>query len=360
MQKDVGNRSCGRGAGLGVALALVSMLGVLYVAPAASADVAQYEVNEYVQDAGVSAPQAEETLEVQQAGAESGIVEGLEQKLDEDYAGVWFDNATAEFVVPVLPDSSLAAVDAEIEQAGLGESDFRASPAEFSWHELEAAQDEIDAALDELLREGLLQTSLDARRNAVVITVVADASDSVMAQVDAAAEGSSVDVEVDTTAEESASTELLGCAFSYAHYYLSCDAPMRGGTLISPSWVTGPEGGQTGCSAGFKAISNTTGDRYVLTAGHCVDEDSEWVSFTAGEQRKYLGQRAGWSFPGDMTTPRSASTAATGIRRRGLPRLRIWAIRTKRGRSRPRSILTSRSPAKGRAFKGSTYAIPGR
>ncbi|MGH7484770.1 MAG: hypothetical protein ACREMY_04070, partial [bacterium] len=67
-----------------------------------------FEVQSYEEDFGVSAQTAERNLLTQQDAI--GVVEGLEHALGESYAGVWFDNESGEFVVPVLGASNLAVV----------------------------------------------------------------------------------------------------------------------------------------------------------------------------------------------------------------------------------------------------------
>jgi hypothetical protein len=247
------------------------------------------EVSSYQGDFGVSMQTAEERLEVQADGA--GIAEQLEASQGKRYAGVWFDNQSGEFVVPTVAGADRSSVAAGLAASDL-EGDFRIQPAQSSWDELEAAQVRIDNALLSLIEEGLVGTSLDPRANAVVINQAAAADSSQRAEVRAAAGGAGVGVEVKESQDRKLGISAEACQFGAS----VCDAPMRGGVNIVPNG--GFRG--TGCTAGFKATGNTFGNRFVLTAGHCIAESgaSKWDSFTAApEERRNLGSVAAWAFP---------------------------------------------------------------
>jgi hypothetical protein len=247
------------------------------------------EVSSYRDEFEVSKQTAEENLETQEDGA--GIVEALEASQGKSYAGVWFDNESGEFVVPTAPGASRASVAASLDASDLG-GDFRTKPVSSSWDELEAAQKDVNSALQPLIEEGLVGTSLDPRTNAVVISRAAGANGAQRAEIQAAAQGESVEVEVRESQESKLGISTEACIFAAAH----CDAPMRGGVNIVPKGGLG--GG--GCTAGFKGIGDAYGNRFVITAGHCVTESgaTNWDSFTASpEGRQPLGHADAYSFP---------------------------------------------------------------
>jgi streptogrisin C len=256
---------------------------------ASAAQVDAAEVSDYQDDFEVSKQTAEESLEAQEDGA--GIVEALEDSQGEDYAGVWFDNESGEFVVPTVADANRASIAALLSASDL-QGDFRTKPVSSSWDELEVAQKRINSALSALIEEGLVGTSLDPKTNAVVISQAKAANASQRAEIQAAARGESVEVEVRESQEDKLGISAQACQFSAS----VCDAPMRGGVNIVPSG--GFRG--TGCTAGFKGIGDALGNRFMLTAGHCVAESGalKWDSFTAGtEERKDLGHVDAYSFP---------------------------------------------------------------
>jgi hypothetical protein len=285
----MGARVQRRMAMIGVGL-IVLLLAAGAGALPASADVSSFEVAEYREDFEVPKQQAEESLGVQADGAKAGIVEGLEERLGSDYAGVWFDNETGEFVVPLLPSRGGAEVGSQFAAADLSGGDFRTTSAQFTWEELQAAQAEVDDALSSLREEQLVQTSIDPRTNAVAV-VLAEGMDAVeRAQVQdlVARAGGKVEVRQAGTDRLHFTTE--SCYFDPG----VCGAPLRGGVNIAPfgATVVGP-----GCTAGFKATGKTNGRRYVLTAGHCVPGTNEWQSFEQNLKAKYLGAVTAWSYP---------------------------------------------------------------
>jgi sialidase-1 len=246
-------------------------------------------VSGYQESYEVSKRTAEENLEAQEDGA--GIVEQLEDSQGKRYAGVWFDNESGEFVVPAVAGADRAKIAAVLDAADL-RGDFRTTPVPSSWDELEAAQKSIDSALLELIEEGLVGTSLDPRINAVVIEQAEGATKSQRAEIQAVAARESVEVAVREGEEARLGISTQACQYGAS----ICDAPMRGGVDIVPNGL--PRGG--GCTAGFKGVGDAYGNRFVLTAGHCIVQSGalKWDSFTAApEVRRDLGHVDAYSFP---------------------------------------------------------------
>ena len=272
----------------GAFLACFAVLQCLLPHPGLASDApASSEIAQYGKDFGVSAKVAEERLETQQRGA--SIVAELKVALGRGYAGVWFDNETGEFVVPLLPGADHAAAAAKLTARGLGQ-DYRAASARWSWDDLRAGHEGLDGELLPLIEAGLIRTSLDPRANAVLVELAAGLQGSQSAQVRRAAAAAKVDVELKQGSAQSFEEEAVSCS-SEAR---SCGYPLRGGVAIS-----------IGCTAGFKAVGNTYGNRFMLTAGHCADDwptvyawDSTESEPYGGYKEKKIGPTAAVDFPG--------------------------------------------------------------
>jgi hypothetical protein len=263
---------------------LAAFVLMLAWATPAAADVYPLEVQEYRTDFGVSAKQAEAVLQAQYAGAEADIAGQLEGRLGSRYAGVWFDNESGEFVVPLLGDSLREDASTVFGAAGL-EDAFRTAPAQASWTELEAAQEQLNRGLSRSMAGGVVETAIDPRRNSVVIDHVEGIGKMALADLQKRAADADVDVEVRGKGAAGFHPVQAACSNIEA----ICDAPLRGGVALSEAGSGVPF-----CTAGFKAIGVGTGDRYVLTAGHCaLDEDVQYWSSsdTRGtlESQHYLG-----------------------------------------------------------------------
>jgi hypothetical protein len=246
------------------------------------------EVMEYQKDFSVPVQQAEDALEVQDTANEVGLVGELEGRLAQRYAGIWFDNEKGEYVVPTLPSTNAAAVDSEFDQVGLNAADFRISSAHSSWVQLQEAHQRIDATLLPEIEEGFVETSLDPRTNAVVITQTAGASAEVRSAVQQVVAESPVEVEIRPIDLQSFDDKSEACSESF------CDAPLRGGVKINP-----PGEPSDHCTAGFPA-TGVNGSRYIVTAGHCVELYpgapllQYWESKDSALQPHYIGIAEQW------------------------------------------------------------------
>lgn len=226
------------------------------------------EIESYKRDFGVSTEVAEENLAIQQRGA--GIVELLKATQGDAYAGVWFDNQTGEFVLPLLPSADRAEVTELLEDIGLGKS-FRIQSARYRWAELEAAQKSVTADLRPVSSKGLVKTSIDPRRNAVVIHEAQDLAGSAAADLASAATEVAVPTEFRSSDVSRFTPEVRTCNTFKPRI---CSMPLRGGVAMGTVTHLGG-GGYTFnnlglCTTGFKAIGNVFGNRFMLTAGHCV------------------------------------------------------------------------------------------
>jgi hypothetical protein len=276
----LGQKAC---SGWGAPFLLALIVGAICVTPA-SADVTSLELEEYTKDFGVSAEKAGDALQTQSAGAEADIVGGLEASLGSRYAGAWFDNRAGEFVVPVLGAKAAEAASVELAGAGIARSDYRTVSVKTSWEDLEAAQEQLDQELAQPMSEGLVQTSIDPRTNSVVIRQAAGMGEVAAQAVEEEALSAGVGVEVRDREVDRFHPVPAACGLGGGLYF-NCDAPLRGGVGI------GKHGMASSCTAGFKATGLSTGNRYVLTAGHCAINPtiSEWDAYDHNGTGQYLG-----------------------------------------------------------------------
>jgi len=238
-----------------VGIALLLLLLALGNSPVANATVTSFEVSNYSRHYDLSRQEARRNLARQ---AESGAVtEALMDSERGQFAGVWFDNQRGELVVPTVSGAAAATVRNTLSEFGFDPAS-RTESAVASWAELESAQEGIDRELLPAIKAGYVATSLDPRTNSVVIEQAAEIPKSAIAGVAAAKATSPVPVEIRSSDKASLAADFESCGYEY------CSLPLRGGVNIyDPSHPTEP------CTSAFPAMGND-GNRYLLTAGHCV------------------------------------------------------------------------------------------
>ena len=93
----------------------------------------------------------------------AGVADALKARLGSDFAGVWYDNSTGQFVVPIVAgadrDASRQAVPASTTSARTGTGPL---PVQSTMAELEAAQVKVAEAIKDLLAEGRARLGIDA------------------------------------------------------------------------------------------------------------------------------------------------------------------------------------------------------
>jgi len=241
------------------------------------------QVAEYAREFSISKATAEDRLATQKRGV--GIVEKLEAALGKNYAGVWFDNATGEFVIPQVPSASRANVKSTLAASGLGASETRQSSAKFTWEELEQAQRDLDLKLKPQIERDVVQTAPNPRTNAVQVLVAEAATETDLSEIQRLQDQASVAVEVTRIASPRFTAKPVACNTT-TH---SCDKPFRGGVYIDSTAAS--------CSAGFRATGNVSGSRYMLTAGHCLALANVWSAYTSTGQKQTVGAGEEASFP---------------------------------------------------------------
>ncbi|HYQ78803.1 MAG TPA: trypsin-like serine protease [Solirubrobacterales bacterium] len=249
------------------------------------------QVADYAAENGLGHTDAEHALSVQAAA--TGIVQQLEAVLGGGYAGVWFDDKSGQLVIPVVAQAQADRAFGLVKSLTI-DSSSRIVAVRSSWDELEAAQEQINSGLGELIKGQLAQTWLDARRNAVVVRVPANAEAGVRSSAAEVAAAAKVSVVIETADGLSRfSSRPYACFVPEA----SCDRPPRAGIFIGPAGVAK---NLLSCTAGFKAIGNTFGNRFMLTAGHCYKDSADWRAWDGTELADhYLGHIEAGAYPGD-------------------------------------------------------------
>lgn len=249
------------------------------------------QVADYAAESELGYSDAEHALSVQAAAA--GIVDQLQAVLGENYAGVWFDDSSGQLVIPVVADAQADRALGLAKSLDI-DSSSRIVAVRSTWEELNVAQGQIDSGLSEMIKGKVAQTWLDARRNAVVVQVPGKADASVRKRAAEVASAAKVNVVID---EVEGVSSFRSTTFACYVPEASCDRPPRAGIFIEPAGMENPN---TSCTGGFKAIGNTYGNRFVLTAGHCYKDSADWRAWDGTElANHYLGHIEAGAFPGD-------------------------------------------------------------
>ncbi len=241
-------------------------------------------VQAYAEDASLPPGRAERDVHLQKQA--TGIVEGVEDATGNDYAGMWFDSDAGEFVVPMADSSRAPRVREAMSWVEVPSASYRTPSVRSTWTQLESAQAILNGQLKELEMAGLVQTWLDPRTNSVVIREASGLSPRQRAEISLASRRSQVAISPEPKQVDRFEIEPTECWGAI----LACDPPMRGGVEIDEAGEGMPGGFYTVCTAGFKATGNTTGNRYVLTAGHCYKNSADWSASGASPSYvHYLG-----------------------------------------------------------------------
>jgi hypothetical protein len=287
---------------LAIAVLFLSLTSNMAFAAVAPVKPSAAEVHAFREAFGVGASQAEASLGRQERGV--AIVGKLKNVLGADYAGVWFDPSSGEFVIPiataekggVVSESRKTAVAQQMATASLAPGDYRTEIVRFSWGELEAAQLQINQKLDVLFGQGLVQTALDPGADAVVVRVPESTGTVTAATVESLVGNPAVKMEIRTAPDAVFEAGPAGCNEAMR----KCDLPMRGGVYI----YGGPFSGNLYkiCTAAFRA-NGSDGKKYILTAGHCAIEEQgnpvwSWITQDPAGTSHSIGTMSQWHWPG--------------------------------------------------------------
>jgi hypothetical protein len=279
-----------RGRGL---LAATFLLALLRLAPADAA-VSQdpLAVDEYARRYDVSATEAGNRLALQAKAV--GIGNALSHRLGADFAGVWFDNSAGQYVVPVVSGKSAGAIAKQFAEYGVGETQYRTTTVDSTVAELEDAQLKVDESIGNLFAEGRARSGIDTSSNSVVVEVATGgAGAEELAGLRAQAAAVPERVRIVESDLKRFGDEAGACTWNSE--LPSCDPPFHGGVGIY-NFDEPPTA--TVCTSAFAATGNSFGNKFVMTAGHCLADPGPWWARTANGYENELGTQEGYVYGG--------------------------------------------------------------
>jgi|GEM_PF-5931003 len=256
----------------------------------------------YAAEYAISTAEASRRLTVQDRL--SDLQEDLIGAIDpSDYAGMWVDNSDNGKIKVAIKSHYLVSLSSQTSaaEAVLEAHNFQ-DEVEFvsvrsSLNELDTALDYVDTTLATLISENKAVPSENLSTNSIDVDVDVDVDEANTAThtedtsiTDAMAEISYVDTSVFVVDASklpgvsdacSSETNLFGEPLTVG---LECDVPMRGGVTIGEDVA----GAGTRCTAGFLA-HGIGGVRYLMTAGHCTDEATDWQAWSSSHTNYFLG-----------------------------------------------------------------------
>jgi hypothetical protein len=234
-------------------LAATFVMALLRVAPADAAESQDpLAVDEYARRYEVTPSEADTRLELQTKAA--GIANALSNRLGTDFAGVWFDNAEGQFVVPVIEEKDRATVAEQFADYGVDESGYRTTLVDSTVAELEDAQLKMDESIRNLFAEGRARSGVDTSINAVVVEIASPSAEE-WAGLRAQAAAMPARVKIVESDVKQFGDEAGACTWTT---YKSCDPPFHAGVRIfSPTTI---------CTSAFAATGNALGNKFVMTA----------------------------------------------------------------------------------------------
>jgi streptogrisin C len=269
-----------RGRGL---LAATFVIALLRVAPVDAAEQPDsLAVDEYARRFDVNPTEADNRLESQAKAA--GIANALSNRLGGDFAGVWFDNAEGQFVVPLVSNTDTAAVAKQFAEYGLDEAQYRTVLVDSTVADLEDAQLRLSESIKDPLAGGSARSGIDTSINAVVVEIASDISAEEKADLRARAAAVPVRVKIVEGAPKEFDDEPEACTWNNEPRR-ACDPPFHGGVEI---WN---EKTGAACTSAFAATGNANGNSFVITAGHCIQNNpsGSWWAQTANGYENPLG-----------------------------------------------------------------------
>jgi hypothetical protein len=302
-----------------------------FLAPAAmrSKSVSPLLIKEMsvITNEGIAPARAWQAIGVQGRVGAARLQARLEADMGETFAGVWFEPATAQLHVGVTSTEGRQKAVHTVAAAGLA-GDITFTTVRSTWRQLLATQSQWNDRLAHLFALGAVQTALEPQRNAVNITISSALSASTRARIEREAEKTGVDVLVevvpgrDLIATPSAATKCNKFATLEAY----CSKPITSGVttkgaVISCEMVAAGRGvwyyetkaeceerkksGKEGtwfqqvgyCTAGPLAVTANKKKRYVLTAGHCINGETEhWFAINTKGEEGLIGPAREFSF----------------------------------------------------------------
>jgi hypothetical protein len=299
------------------------------LAPATSASASPLLAKELavLTNQGISPARAMQAIRVQGAIAQTDLPSRLRAAMGRDFAGVWFDSATAQLHVGVTSSAGRRIADMVVGQTGLA-SDVTITPVRSTMAELLAAQNQWSSRLAGLFPHEEIKTSLEPQHNAVSVTLnpamPAPRRAALKREVAAAPVNVLMTVAADTRL--GAIREAKECnIFNEEKPNADCNPSITAGVEIwskidceeveiakkgkeyfktknecekKKEARVGEEGKwkreSTECTAGPAGIPiGNKRKRVLLTAGHCVDgggEIAEWFAFKRNLEEPLIGK----------------------------------------------------------------------
>ncbi len=200
--------------------------------------------------------------------ARTRLPQRVASTLGRDYAGVWFEPATATLHVGVTSGVSAGAAQRIAASAGLA-ADVVTTPVRSTWAALIDAQNQWNKRLAALLAQSQASTGIEPSDNSVSITLSASVPASERSTIEREAGDANVNVSV-AVAEPSSLEDKprAKCKTPFVELVAYCEKTLVSGVGIAPN-SEGPL-----CTAGPMLISGK--ETYMLTSGHCYNlEEAE-------------------------------------------------------------------------------------
>ena len=235
-------------------------------------------IEQYAKQEGLDVSEAERRLALQRRAGD--LVTAVEQAAGSMSGGVWFDNAVGEYVVGISSPAARDAVDNVIAERDLIDQ-TRVEDVRVPFAALQrAVSDMSERSLADEIEAGLVSPLIYTPENRVKILLSDAASEYEVSRVRAVAEESDVAVEVVSIPASDMSYTTKACAWRF------CSRPLRGGVAIIKG--ANPD---YDCTAGYAGFRPSTGERVLLTAGHCpYGSTATWYSRPApGSSKEVIG-----------------------------------------------------------------------
>lgn len=224
------------------------------------------EATQLAATAHITVEQAEKDLAVQATGG--SVVTDLRTALGDCYAGVWFNNKTAKWTVPI-PEGCSKDTAKQVAMGGLP----AAYPlAKHRYSALEATEAALNAELASYVQTAKAGVHIDPQAQKVKVVYAKTLTAAQKASVKLTAEQAGTTATVSADAAGILPMQAASCTFPYCSPLMSgvkddvfVDQPAYGLYHQPVAW----------CSTGF--VVKQAGAKYMLTAGHCLNE---WVSGT--------------------------------------------------------------------------------
>jgi hypothetical protein len=280
------------------------------------ADASDPAVTTLAKDRNISIQEAQRRIGWQQPALELG--EELRRALGDRFGGLWIDPADGGRVKVGIRGSATADARTLIARRQLSAvTDL--VPVRHSYADLEAANKRLGKAAATANRgtsQGI-QTGLRISRNAIHLHLQLPRGHRLTAAqqavVDTAKQRYGTSLVVDYTDQ---ATRPYTCAWvdltdiNPPARRFTCDAPLRAGVFTSHP-LPGPD---VGCTTGFYAQSKVDTEKYIMTAGHCLDESGQGGTWYAYQPQPACATWLGRNTETCTTAPGiSASSTSTTL-----------------------------------------------